>query len=86
MIGTPPGGRRRSTSGSLCETPPPPNVWTVSPVAAAKTMPMNSPMRRSGNYIEFSYLIVIKLFIVLLANKISYTFVRQQKKSCIPKY
>jgi serine/threonine-protein kinase ULK/ATG1 len=46
VIGTPPGGRRRSTSGgSLCETPPPTNFWT--PVA--KTAPANySPLRRSG--------------------------------------
>ncbi|CAH1100041.1 unnamed protein product [Psylliodes chrysocephalus] len=48
VIGTPPGGRRRSTSGSLCETPPPPNIWTVSPISASKNMPMNSPLRRSG--------------------------------------
>nr|CAI5863565.1 unnamed protein product [Callosobruchus analis] len=48
VIGTPPGNRRRSTSGSLCETPPPPNIWTVSPVSGAKNMPMNSPLRRSG--------------------------------------
>ncbi|CAH1956294.1 unnamed protein product [Acanthoscelides obtectus] len=48
VIGTPPGNRRRSTSGSLCETPPPPNIWTVSPVSAAKSIPMNSPLRRSG--------------------------------------
>ncbi|XP_018565876.1 serine/threonine-protein kinase ULK2 isoform X2 [Anoplophora glabripennis] len=48
VIGTPPGGRRRSTSGSFCETPPPPNVWTVSPVSGAKNMPSNSPLRRSG--------------------------------------
>ncbi|XP_019880986.1 serine/threonine-protein kinase ULK2 isoform X2 [Aethina tumida] len=47
VIGTPPGGRRRSTSSSLCETPPPPNIWTVSPTAA-RNMPMNSPLRRSG--------------------------------------
>ncbi|XP_063917779.1 serine/threonine-protein kinase unc-51 isoform X4 [Zophobas morio] len=47
VIGTPPGGRRRSTSGgSLCETPPPTNFWTPSPVA--KTAPVNSPLRRSG--------------------------------------
>ncbi|XP_060521502.1 serine/threonine-protein kinase ULK2 isoform X2 [Cylas formicarius] len=46
VIGTPPG-RRRSTSGSLCETPPPPNIWTVSPTSA-KNMPLNSPLRRSG--------------------------------------
>ncbi|CAG9824683.1 unnamed protein product [Phaedon cochleariae] len=48
VIGTPPGGRRRSTSGSLCETPPPPSIWTVSPVSTSKTMPTNSPLRRSG--------------------------------------
>ncbi|GLV40791.1 Autophagy-related 1 [Carabus blaptoides fortunei] len=50
VIGTPPGsGRRRSTSSSLCETPPPPNVWQVSPVSAAKHTPTGSPLRRSGN-------------------------------------
>ncbi|CAG9824681.1 unnamed protein product [Phaedon cochleariae] len=48
VIGTPPGGRRRSTSGSLCETPPPPSIWTVSPVSTSKTMPTNSPLKRSG--------------------------------------
>lgn len=49
VIGTPPGGgRRRTSSSSLCETPPPPNVWQVSPVTAAKHMPNNSPLRRSG--------------------------------------
>lgn len=49
VIGTPPGsGRRRSTSSSLCETPPPPNVWQVSPVSAAKHTPTGSPLRRSG--------------------------------------
>lgn len=51
VIGTPPGGgRRRTSSSSLCETPPPPNVWQVSPVTAAKHMPNNSPLRRSGIY------------------------------------
>ncbi|KAJ8974711.1 hypothetical protein NQ317_000377 [Molorchus minor] len=44
VIGTPPGGRRRSTStGSFCETPPPPNMWTVSPVSAAKSLPARRP-------------------------------------------
>ncbi|XP_049540107.1 serine/threonine-protein kinase ULK2 [Anopheles darlingi] len=43
-IGTPPScGRRRSASGgSLSETPPPPNCWTVSPASH------QSPLRRSG--------------------------------------
>ncbi|KAJ8946305.1 hypothetical protein NQ318_004194 [Aromia moschata] len=54
VIGTPPGGRRRSTSGSLCETPPPPNLWTVSPVSAAKSMPINSPLRRSDHILSTS--------------------------------
>lgn len=50
VIGTPPGGRRRSTSGgSLCETPPPTNFWTPSPVA--KTAPVNSPLRRSSGWL-----------------------------------
>ncbi|XP_037024715.1 serine/threonine-protein kinase ULK2 [Bradysia coprophila] len=41
-IGTPPSGRRRSTSGgSLSETPPPPNVWQISPASH------HSPLRRS---------------------------------------
>lgn len=41
-IGTPPGSRRRSTSGgSLSETPPPPCTWQVSPSH-------QSPLRRSG--------------------------------------
>ncbi|XP_056631732.1 serine/threonine-protein kinase unc-51 isoform X2 [Diorhabda sublineata] len=48
VCGTPPGGRRRSTSGSLCETPPPPNIWTVSPISVSKNLPINSPLRRSG--------------------------------------
>lgn len=49
VIGTPPGGgRRRSTSASFCETPPPPNCWSVSPVAAHKQYPSSSPLRRSG--------------------------------------
>uniref|UniRef100_A0A6P7HA69 Serine/threonine-protein kinase ULK2 isoform X2 n=1 Tax=Diabrotica virgifera virgifera TaxID=50390 RepID=A0A6P7HA69_DIAVI len=47
VCGTPPGGRRRSTSGSLCETPPPPSIWTVSPISGSKNIPMNSPLRRS---------------------------------------
>lgn len=45
-IGTPPSGRRRSTSGgSLSETPPPsaPCTWQVSPSSN------QSPLRRSGN-------------------------------------
>ncbi|KAL0272584.1 UNVERIFIED_CONTAM: hypothetical protein PYX00_005503 [Menopon gallinae] len=41
VLGTPPGGRRRSASGSSCETPPPVTTWTVSPTAP-------SPLRRSG--------------------------------------
>lgn len=42
-IGTPPGTRRRSTSGgSLSETPPPPCTWQVSPATH------HSPLRRSG--------------------------------------
>ncbi|KAJ6646879.1 Serine/threonine-protein kinase ULK1 [Pseudolycoriella hygida] len=41
-IGTPPSGRRRSTSaGSLSETPPPPCVWQISPASH------HSPIRRS---------------------------------------
>ena len=44
MIGTPPNGgcgqRRRSASGSSCETPPPVNTWQVTPTS--------SPLRRSG--------------------------------------
>lgn len=41
-IGTPPSGRRRSTSGgSLSETPPPPCVWQISPASH------HSPLRRS---------------------------------------
>lgn len=44
-IGTPPGSRRRSTSGgSLSETPPAaPCTWQVSPGST------QSPLRRSGN-------------------------------------
>lgn len=42
-IGTPPGSRRRSTSGgSLSETPPPPCTWQVSPATH------QSPLKRSG--------------------------------------
>lgn len=48
VCGTPPGGRRRSTSGSLCETPPPPSIWTVSPISVSKNLPITSPLRRSG--------------------------------------
>ncbi|GLH12876.1 cGMP-dependent protein kinase, isozyme 1 [Gryllus bimaculatus] len=49
MIGTPPsGGRRRSASGSSCETPPPVTTWQVSPVSAGKITPTSSPLRRSG--------------------------------------
>lgn len=48
VIGTPPGGRRRSTSGSYSETPPAPNCWTVSPVSSSRTASSNSPLRRSG--------------------------------------
>ncbi|XP_034240338.1 serine/threonine-protein kinase unc-51 isoform X2 [Thrips palmi] len=44
MIGTPPNGgcgqRRRSASGSSCETPPPVSTWQVTPTS--------SPLRRSG--------------------------------------
>lgn len=69
MIGTPPGGRRRSTSGSLCETPPPPSFWTVSPVTAAKTMPMNSPLRRSGKKMQMLF-----LKIKFLGMKVSQTY------------
>lgn len=47
VIGTPPGGRKRSTSGSsLCETPPPTYFWAPSP--GARTAPIHSPLRRSG--------------------------------------
>ncbi|KAL3274234.1 hypothetical protein HHI36_015645 [Cryptolaemus montrouzieri] len=52
MIGTPPGGRRRSTSGSSYSETPPPNAWTVSPVSVSRTSGLsgisNSPLRRSG--------------------------------------
>nr|CAD7407377.1 unnamed protein product [Timema poppensis] len=50
MIGTPPslGGRRRSASGSSCETPPPVTTWQVSPVSAGRLTPTGSPLRRSG--------------------------------------
>nr|CAD7261333.1 unnamed protein product [Timema shepardi] len=51
MIGTPPslGGRRRSASGSSCETPPPVTTWQVSPVSAGRLTPTGSPLRRSGD-------------------------------------
>lgn len=42
-IGTPPPSRRRSTTGSLSETPPAPNVWHLASGANA------SPIRRSNN-------------------------------------
>ncbi|KAK9885310.1 hypothetical protein WA026_010804 [Henosepilachna vigintioctopunctata] len=52
MIGTPPGGRRRSTSGSSFSETPPPNLWSVSPVTMSRTSAIsaqtNSPLRRSG--------------------------------------
>ncbi|XP_044728249.1 serine/threonine-protein kinase ULK2 isoform X2 [Chrysoperla carnea] len=48
-LGTPPGGRRRSASGSLSETPPPPNLWQVSPVTVPRHTPTGSPLRRSGS-------------------------------------
>ncbi|XP_044758689.1 serine/threonine-protein kinase unc-51-like isoform X2 [Coccinella septempunctata] len=45
MIGTPPGGRRRSTSsGSYSETPPP-TIWNGS---GSRSGLSNSPLRRSG--------------------------------------
>lgn len=54
VIGTPPGsGRRRSASSSLCETPPPPNVWSVSPVSVHRQYQSNSPLRRSGKKLGF---------------------------------
>ncbi|XP_072376530.1 serine/threonine-protein kinase unc-51 isoform X7 [Diabrotica undecimpunctata] len=56
VCGTPPGGRRRSTSGSLCETPPPPSIWTVSPISGSKNIPMNSPLRRSGKIYQIELL------------------------------
>ncbi|KAK6637873.1 hypothetical protein RUM44_008295 [Polyplax serrata] len=42
VLGTPPGTRRRSASGSSCETPPPVTTWPVSPTGP-------SSLRRSGN-------------------------------------
>ncbi|XP_045475967.1 serine/threonine-protein kinase unc-51-like isoform X2 [Harmonia axyridis] len=51
MIGTPPGGRRRSTSsGSYSETPPP-NIWNGS---ISRSGLSNSPLRRSGTSPPFS--------------------------------
>lgn len=41
VLGTPPGSRRRSASGSSCETPPPVTTWPVSPSGP-------SSLRRSG--------------------------------------
>ncbi|XP_063222174.1 serine/threonine-protein kinase unc-51 isoform X2 [Bacillus rossius redtenbacheri] len=51
MLGTTPpsiGQRRRSASGSSCETPPPVTTWQVSPVSAGKITPSPSPLRHSG--------------------------------------
>ncbi|KAK4873703.1 hypothetical protein RN001_013063 [Aquatica leii] len=46
VIGTPPGGRRRSTTNSLCETPPP-NLWQVSPVQGTSPPPViTGPLAR----------------------------------------
>ncbi|KAB0792946.1 hypothetical protein PPYR_12566 [Photinus pyralis] len=45
VIGTPPGGRRRSTTGSLCETPPP-NLWQVSPVQGTSPPILSGPLAR----------------------------------------
>ncbi|XP_074039777.1 serine/threonine-protein kinase unc-51 isoform X2 [Leptinotarsa decemlineata] len=45
-MGTPPFGRRRSISGgSLGSTPPPPNIWNVSPTSTSNLS--NSALKRS---------------------------------------
>ncbi|XP_018323907.1 serine/threonine-protein kinase unc-51 isoform X2 [Agrilus planipennis] len=48
VIGTPPGGgRKRSTSGSsICETPPPPSIWQVSPVSGTSPPMLSGPLAR----------------------------------------
>ncbi|KAJ8923216.1 hypothetical protein NQ315_001771 [Exocentrus adspersus] len=50
VVGTPPGGRRKSASTSLCGTSPPPTVWSASPVFGAKHIhpSTNTSLRRSG--------------------------------------
>lgn len=55
MIGTPPGGgRRRSTSTGLCETPPSPNCWSVSPIAVHKQYANNTSRRSYSPPIIFN--------------------------------